>query len=204
MGKRSNSFKRRKSTRRYKRRYLLVCEGAVTEPSYFNQLKSLYRESIIDITCLKKQQSAPKFLIECALKAQSDLQKGDELWIILDVDNWTPEQFKELEEWEKPKTNRYVAVSNPCFEIWLVFHEQNPNDCSKRACQTYFRENIAHGTKDIRANWLTEEKINNAVERAKARDSNKNGIVPDNPTSRVYRLIENIKEFCNLCTIGKS
>ncbi|MGI6333239.1 MAG: RloB family protein [Saccharofermentanales bacterium] len=124
-----------------------MCEGNVTEPDYFNQLKILYPKSIIDITCLKKQKSAPQHLIKYTLKAQSDFRKGDELWIILDVDEWTQEQFFELEEWKKQKTNRHVAVSKPCFEIWLVFHDRDPNDCSKNACHAYFRKNIAHGDK---------------------------------------------------------
>ncbi|HHX21734.1 MAG TPA: RloB domain-containing protein [Clostridiales bacterium] len=173
----------------------------MTEPAYFNQLKALYRESIIDIKPLKTKNSAPGHLIKCA-EDQSDLREGDELWIILDVDKWTQEQFDELEKWEQQNTNRHVAVSNPCFEIWLVFHEQDPSDCSKRACQTYFENNIAHGTKSIRINWLTLENINKAIERAKARDLNKHKFVPDNPTSRVYRLIENIDAFCNAYTTG--
>lgn len=196
MRRKSSSFKRRRATRRYKRRYLLVCEGNVTEPEYFRQLKGLYRDSIIDIKCLKKRQSAPQYLIDYAIKAQTDLRKGDELWILLDLDEWTQDQFEQLENWSiQQATCRHVAVSNPCFEIWLVFHEQDPKDCSKNACQSYFLENIAHGKKGIRANWLTPSKLGNAVERAKARDRGSQGIVPNVPTSRVYRLIENIEGF---------
>lgn len=196
MRQKSSRYKRRSGIKRYKRRYYLVCEGSVTEPSYFNQLKSLYRDSIIDIKCLKKRKSAPKFLKEYALKSESELKKGDELWIILDVDEWTNDQFKELEEWKNQSTSRHVAVSNPCFEIWLVFHEKDPTDSSKNACQTYFKKNIAHKDKDIRSNWLTFEKVNNAVERAKCRDRCKSGIIPRNLTSRIYKLIENIEKYC--------
>ncbi len=145
-----------------------------------------------------KKESNPESLIKYALKFQSDLLKNDELWIVLDMDNWTRKQFDELEKWEKQGENRFVAISRPCFEIWLVFHDQDPKDSSKKACQRYFRENIARGTKGIRLNWLTMEKVNDAVERAKARDLNKEDLVPANPTSRVYRLIENIERFCNL------
>ncbi len=194
----SRPFKRRSAIRKYKRRYYLVCEGNVTEPDYFNQLKGIYRDSIIDIKCLKKRQSAPKYLIQYALEAQSDLRKGDELWILLDVDNWTQEQFEGLEKWSSQKVDRYVAVSKPCFEIWLVLHEQDPKDCSKKACQSYFQENIAYRNKRIRMNWLTAEKLSNAVTRAKARDISNQGIVPDVPTSRVYKLIENIKEYLRI------
>lgn len=195
MKNKSSSFKRRKPTLRYKRRYYLVCEGDVTEPDYFNRLKSFYQKSIIDITCLKKQQSAPTYLVKRAIEAQSKLKKEDEIWIILDVDQWTAEQFEELQKWEQQKANRNVAVSNPCFEIWLIFHDQLPKDNSKRACQNYFKKNIAHGNKGIRSNWLTLDKVMDAVKRSKIRDTGDQGIIPNGPTSRIYRLIESIEEF---------
>ncbi len=196
MNNKQSRFRRRKPSLKYRRRYFLVCEGEVTEPSYFNQLKNLYRDSIIDIVQLKEKQPAPTYLIKRANKAEPDLKSGDELWIILDTDKWTKEHFEELERWAHQRDSRNVAISKPCFEIWLVFHEQNPKDCGKRACQTYFQQNIAHGAKEIRSNWLTSEKLKNAVTRAKDRDRNNYGFVPDTPTSRVYRLIENIDHFC--------
>ncbi|NLB55363.1 MAG: RloB domain-containing protein [Lentisphaerae bacterium] len=189
-------YKRRSGTRRYKRRYLLVCEGSVTEPAYFNQLKGLYQESIINITCLAEKKSAPDYLIKRAEAAQADLRKGDELWIVLDVDRWTPDHFARLEKWAKNDTCRNVAVSNPCFEIWLVFHDKDPGESNKKACQAYYNEYIAHGTKSLRSNWLTSDRVKAAVTRAKSRDSNQDSIIPVNRTSRVYKFIENIEEFC--------
>ncbi len=194
MSKGSSRFGRGKASRSYKRRFLLICEGDVTEPDYFNQLRMLYRDSLIELKCLNRQHSGPHSLIKRANQAKHDLQKGDELWIILDVDEWTDDQFMALEKWSSQQENYHVAVSKPCFEIWLIFHEKNPNNCSKKACQAYFERNIASGEKGLRANWLTPDKLQVAISRAKARDTRPQGIVPDAPTSRVYLLIENIDE----------
>lgn len=192
MANSSSRYSRKAATKRYKRKYLLVCEGDVTEPEYFDQLKGLYREAIINITCLKNHHSDPTSLIKRANREIHSLLKGDELWIILDMDEWTKEQFAELEQWSAPQKGRYVAISRPCFEIWLIMHETTLNDWSKKACQSYFSENISRGKKGLRLNWLTAEKLKKAVTQAKTRDTGQVGIIPNVPTSKVYQLIENI------------
>lgn len=79
MANSSSRYSRKAATKRYKRKYLLVCEGDVTEPEYFDQLKGLYREAIINITCLKNHHSDPTSLIKRANREIHSLLKGDEL-----------------------------------------------------------------------------------------------------------------------------
>lgn len=74
-------------------------------------------------------------------------------------------------------------------------HETTLNDWSKKACQSYFSENISRGKKGLRLNWLTAEKLKKAVTQAKTRDTGQVGIIPNVPTSKVYQLIENIDRF---------
>lgn len=41
-------------------------------------------------------------------KRNNELQENDQFWVLLDTDHWT-----------QPN---HVALSNPCFELWLLLH----------------------------------------------------------------------------------
>lgn len=48
---------------------------------------------------------------------------GDSLWCVIDVDRWPQEQIEELHEFCCQKDNRHLVISNPCIEIWLLYHK---------------------------------------------------------------------------------
>ena len=67
--------------------------------------------------------SAPKHVFNKLRKEareEYNFGKDDELWMVIDTDRWKniPEIINLCEAVE----NMYVAVSNPCFEFWLLLH----------------------------------------------------------------------------------
>lgn len=54
--------------------------------------------------------------------ARQGLRPSDEACIVAEGDHWTDEQMNALFHWSKNGQNRGVAVSNPCFEFWLLLH----------------------------------------------------------------------------------
>lgn len=51
-----------------------------------------------------------------------DFRKGDEAWIVVDVDTWGDVEFAELLSWAASDPRHHLAISNPKFELFLVMH----------------------------------------------------------------------------------
>ena len=69
--------------------------------------------------------------------------EGDEVWIVLDIDKDRDESRKPQIEAVIEKCNQsnnwYIAQSNPCFEVWLLYH--------------FFSTKITFENSDISKNW---------------------------------------------------
>lgn len=119
-----------------------------------------------------------KIAQKCILKSETNLkpkyefQKGDEVWIVLDVDmdktaSRTP-QIKVLKEFCSKNENWFIAQSNPCFEVWLHYHHfekmQNLENSSKCSNWKAFVNNTFNGGFDSRRHPIFIQK---ATENAK-------------------------------------
>lgn len=103
-------------------------EGRSTEPEYIDALKRLseFVDAVaLDITIVETGAS-PSTLVEAARR---DRRKGDldidSFWCIFDVES--PQPHGDLSRaMAMALTNGIrVAVSNPCFELWLILHLQD-------------------------------------------------------------------------------
>lgn len=123
--------------------YIIVCEGIVTEYEYFSSLRTsdIFNDSgLIDLVPIKHPKgfgTSPLELwkIVCATKREINLRKGDEFWIISDRDDWKTMHhidFDQFVERCNKKQDVYWALSNPCFEIWLLLHLK---DVSEYSCE---------------------------------------------------------------------
>jgi len=105
---------------------VIAAEGEKTERKYFES--PIFRSTRVQVMVLetKEGHSAPKHvhrrLLEFARKTQ--LQTDDELWLVLDRDRWPEKQLAEVcaEALKVGKNSAQLAVSNPCFELWLYLH----------------------------------------------------------------------------------
>lgn len=119
--------------------YILAYEGDVTEKKYFEDLRqsSMFNDSgSIETIPLKKEcngGNSPldvKKLLSKA-KAEYNFRATDEFWLIIDRDDWEKihhVDFNALyDDCEKEK-NFFIALSNPCFEFWLILHLRKLED----------------------------------------------------------------------------
>lgn len=107
--------------------FVLSYEGNDTEPQYYEALRDRlkFKDYILHIESLRREKSntksAPKHVFQKLKEKQSEFnfRDSDEFWMIVDKDRW------ELNEWvekcQKEK-NFHIAISNPCFEFWLLLH----------------------------------------------------------------------------------
>ncbi|HET9079051.1 MAG TPA: RloB domain-containing protein [Trebonia sp.] len=129
----ARSLKRKVATRRPRKTLVVFCEGERTEPEYLNALKR--QPAVRDVAAVDLRVetghgggSVPQALVATAIearrKATDEEAEIDEFWCVFDVE-W-PRNHQGLKEaLHQARVNGIkLAVSNPCFELWLILHFQ--------------------------------------------------------------------------------
>ncbi|MDR1386951.1 MAG: RloB family protein [Propionibacteriaceae bacterium] len=106
---------------------VVFCEGKRSEPDYVAALRRLpevrWNTSLqIEIV---PQPGVPLTLVQRAVKRARD-PEVNQCWCLFDVE-W-PQNHPHLAEAMRTAAQRegvHVAVSNPCFELWLILHHQD-------------------------------------------------------------------------------
>ena len=182
--------------RRYRKVFVIAVEGIKTEPQYFRLFE---RPSIIRVHCLKGGNgSAPPQVLKrmAAHLKEAGIARSDEAWLVVDKDEWTDDQLRQLHYWSNQASNRGLALSNPKFEYWLLLHfEDGRAITSSRDCSERLKRHIPEYDKGIDGRSFPRDRMIEAVRRAKQRD---NPPCEDWPrsigSSTVYRLVERILE----------
>lgn len=207
--------------------FVLSYEGTVTEKKYFQDFRaSIYfnNNGLIEIVPLKrpKDKGSDPFSVKKLLssaKNEYGFKTTDEFWLIIDRDDWESSHklnFDDLVTECKKEENFYLAMSNPCFEIWLVLHLKNLSEFTEEEQQLIFKNEKIHTKNYIdilvaqlqggdrgynkRPNpniYLPLTKT--AIERAKSIDNLKEDY-PKSIGTHLYKLIEKLidREYPNL------
>ncbi|HWB34626.1 MAG TPA: RloB family protein [Rugosimonospora sp.] len=119
MPRRESSDRRRPATRTPRPRILVVCGAAKTEDQYLRGLRQSVDDRAVDIQ-LKSRPRAPAQVVEHAsrLNASDDF---DEVWCVIDVDDFDIPSAVTAAR----RVGIELAVSNPCFELWLLLHHED-------------------------------------------------------------------------------
>jgi len=194
---------------------VLAYEGNNTEAIYFETLKEdvRFNDDLIYLVSLRRPKndtnSAPKHVfnkLKKEVKNEYNFDETDELWMIIDRDSWSniPEIFSLC----NAEGNFFLALSNPCFELWILLHLKDLNDFNQQELidihtnakisskKTYLKNLLS----TILADGYNESKprperfmpnIDIAIERAKKLDG-LNEDFPKSLGSHVYKLVEKI------------
>jgi len=120
---------RRGPSRKPRARFLVYCEGHVTETEYFKYVRSALRDTLLTIE-IAKENGDPWYLVNEAVgaiaRARVDAKRErddnllfDQVWCIVDVDRH--ERLHDARALAAAQGIR-LAVSNPCFELWALLH----------------------------------------------------------------------------------
>jgi hypothetical protein len=184
-------FHRTEGQRRYKRMFVIVAEGTVTEREYFQLLND---DSIIHVKCIKNRNTLPPMealrrIKECVHK--ESLKKTDEAWVVVDKDSWNEEHLTALHKWAQSRSNYGFALSNPKFEYWLLLHfEDAAGVITSEQCNRRLAKHLPNYDKHIDERKFTRDKILAATNRAKKRDIPHCTDWPHKPGTTVYWLVE--------------
>ncbi len=199
MAKSHNRFQRQPRNLEPKRKFVIATEGEKTEKIYFDVWKQkVQRRLVIKVIEAKDGDSSPKLVLkrlEKFLKGRSeyDAKNGDEFWIVIDRDEWTEQELLDVYE-ECLKKQYNLALSNPCFELWLNFHQKNPK--SPKTCAACLKEvkrllKGKYDKNDYDAAKLIEA-VSHAVEKSRQLHEDKTEPYPKDTGTHVYLLVEKI------------
>lgn len=186
MTRRENQVKRQPPTRQSRARVLVVCGGVRTERDYFNGLRRRERNPAVQVKVIGKGLD-PESLVRYAVEKQAHASDDfDEIWCVTDVDQFDLEPAVRLAEAEGIS----LAVSNPCFELWLLYHHEDPRRPIKDADEAIevLRRYVPHYAKNA---LCMEDYTDTAMAIERGRRSH-DGVRPPgpNPCSGVWRLAE--------------
>jgi hypothetical protein len=197
------SLQRKVATRRTKKTLLVFCEGEKTEPIYLNALKlepPVREAAAVEIRVDPEFGAVPLTLVRRAAEARSraltENDEIDEFWCVFDVE-WPKNHPNLREAIALAKANEIsLAISNPCFEIWLILHLREhgawlDNDQAER-----LRHKLDKSTDKSLDPAKYMPHVGKAASRAvKLEDrhqGNGTSFPDDNPSSSMHRLIASV------------
>lgn len=190
MTRRENSGRRRPAFREQRTSILVVCGAEATEPAYFEGLKRARRNPAITIK-IKAKRGDPDAVVKYAA-GMRDRAEGthDEVWCVVDVDEFDLD--KAVATARRLRIN--LAISNPCFEFWLLLHFEAcsaPLTCYGDVAKRLVKHVPGFSKSALRfADY--ESGIGSAVLRAKKPEVELGFEHGRNPSTGVWALVEKI------------
>lgn len=192
-----NDYGRLSDTRLPKKVIRVLTEGMITERDYIKILRSQYRGVVVDII---REGSPPKVLVDKARRYQASKDERnpdfDEIWCIFDVD-----QHPNIEQAirEAHDNNINIAITNPCFELWLVLHYQDQHrDINSRTIQSLAKQlGITDGKRitakareHLSATYSDAKQRSVNLEKRHIGDGSKSW---ENPSSQMWKFVDRLE-----------
>ena len=138
-----------------RRNFIIVTEGAKTEPNYFKALRDERKLATVQIVFEHSTRTDPVGLTQYAIKLRDERAKGarggdgveyDEVWVVFDLEQpASPRRAQAQQARQLPRAGGIqFALSDPCFEYFLLLHFESTtkafSDCAdvtKRLIQSW-------------------------------------------------------------------
>ena len=166
------------------------------------QYFDFFRSTRIQFKVLETDEgkSAPEHVLARISEYMSEYEigKGDEFWLVLDCDHWvTSGHVKNLIRVMRECRQKgiRIALSQPCFELWLLLHfAEFPTETKLTRAQIEKRIRDAVGSYDKTKVYklpLDNDRVKAAVQRSKANQPSSSEI-PDKPQTGLHCIIEDL------------
>lgn len=124
----------------------------------------------------------------------------DEIWIVFDVDkqSGSTRRTQVIQATEDACRRGWnVAVSNPCFELWLLLHVSDDlvgvTEEDGKSVERLLRSVLGgYDKRRVPDRCLDKDALSRAMTRARDGDVDQASPIPAFPGTRVYRLMESI------------
>jgi hypothetical protein len=186
-------------TRRDDRLFIVACDDTYAPKQYFNFFK-LTRVQVHVVETPADENTCHAVDVLQRLEI-IDHEEDDERWMLLDTDHYVSgphvKDFRRVIK-EAGEKGIFVALSRPCFELWLLLHHTEKEMVSElpdaKSVERALRELLGGYNKtNLKREHYPLELVTKACIKAKAMDKTvKGGAIPKSNTSRVYQLWESI------------
>jgi hypothetical protein len=178
--------------------FLIVAEGE-REDAYFNYFNGKKQNFQVELVPRDLNASAPTHFINRFKKYKKEQRwiasEKDKIWFVLDTDEWKRNQIEELISYCKKNNALNIAISNPCFEVWLLYHlleDLDEIDATKLKSELALQAQ-KKGIKGYHPT-LFYPFFEKAILNAKQKDTNKEHPFPNPKQTKVYQLAEQLLE----------
>ena len=179
---------------------LVICEGG-TEKEYLDGLVDANKNSRVKVEVIG-HEGVPKTVVQYAKKRKKENQKRalrekddnlefDAVWGLFDVD--AHPNIPDAQQMARDNGIR-LAISNPCFELWLYLHfADQPGIQHRHEMQRLLKEHVPAYDKHIKYSTFASN-YKQAVSRARQLENlaDADGDQGRNPNTGVWRLTEDI------------
>lgn len=175
------------------RLFLVATDDTYAPRQYFEFFK-FRRVKVYVIPSVGGQSSAAHVLERLR---EFEYEEDDELWMLLDTDHYTEGSHlgSFLETLRKAKRQGVnVALSRPCFELWLLLHHQDGEACAPLPTAAHVEEALRnrlgqYNKTNLRRQDYPDRSVVEAYIRASEMDCGTIGkMIPETNTSRVHLL----------------
>lgn len=209
--------KRKKNIRIKRKYYLIVCEGAATEPNYFEGLKQDLPKGILTSYQIDIEGTGmnTQSLLNEALRLKSEYEKNqgraiDRLWVVFDRDSFPSNNFNSaIQQCRENKPEIGCAWSNEAFELWYLLHFQYYENAMSRKD---FKELIENNLKPVLGEQFRYEKNSEQMYALVKEHGNQEGAIRNgkrlaelyvkrqdyanhNPCTMIWMLVEELMEL---------
>lgn len=216
MRSRNSLMRERREAFRDAHLIVIASEGKDTERIYFKALAKEYTNLRVHVHILERSEneqnnSSPEHVLQQLndYKSKYDLEADDELWLVVDKDRWTEAMLSHVATECSQEVAMHMALSNPCFELWLLLHMEDAASLSPEEQEQWMKNRRKSKNADPYLKVRLRQKmgsyhessydaltliahIEDAIERARALDKNPTDRWPQTLGTRVYLLAKSV------------
>lgn len=180
---------------------IIATEGRYAEPQYFSMFRHI--GSRVQVKTLEPEEgeaSSPRHVLARLKKyrREYDLGPGDQLWLVVDKDRWTDAHLAEVSG-HAHQLRFGLAVSRPCFELWLYLHHADAPATMDITAGHPVKDALrallgAYNEQNLQLDRFRPH-IDEAIRRARALDTRPADRWPNGLGTRVYLVVEAIREL---------
>ncbi|WP_419839403.1 RloB family protein [Candidatus Poriferisodalis sp.] len=195
-------LRRRRPQKDERPRFVIFCEGTVTEPVYLNAFAALPEIRRVAALDVRGMGYDPHRLVAEAKQARRSepgaRESRTEYWCVFDVE--APEPHQGLRDAvQMARDNGIgVAVSNPCFELWLILHHaEHTRWLDTEEAQSLRRHSDGSTGKGLdTVEYMQRRKTaaGRARQLAEMHERDGSSFPGDNPSSGIFRLLEAVEQ----------
>ncbi len=206
--KKKRPLSREEKTYADDRLIIVACEDRYAPAQYFDLLPN--QRIKVKTLATEDGRSNPQAIFDrlTAYKDEFDLHEFDQLWLALDTDHWASGNHKKtlanvLKVCQQQGIR--VAMSNPCFDLWLLLHQTDIGQEEALASAADVAQRFREARNEFNKRRLdpthyTASSIVEAVKRAMRLDVAPEDWFPEAPCTRIYLIVEQAveKDFIRL------